>query len=337
MTFHDREFLFLIPVILFLWIWRWKFGGKKQASLQMSSMVLFQGIPSSWRIKLRAVPSILKLFGVLLVVIALARPQTADTKTKKNVEGVDIVIALDISDSMLIEDMSPVNRLESAKETLKSFVQARSSDRIGVIIFAGESFTLVPLTMDYELLLSRVAIVQTAQKSRIKDGTALGVALANAAGRLRDSKAKTRIVIFMTDGENNSGTISPETGLELAKAYGLKIYSIGIGKDGPTKLPISQKDLFGNEVKTYQPFESYVNEDLLSRMARETNGKYYRASQGNSLRGVFHDIDTLEKTKVEVEQYVQYTEQYERFAIFALFFLMIGYLMDKFIFYRSPS
>ncbi len=337
MTFHDREFLFLIPFIFAVWAWKWKFRSEQQASIQVSSIQLFQGIPSSLRMRVQWVPFFFKFIGSVLIVIALARPQSADTKVKKNVEGVDIVIALDISDSMLIEDMSPTNRLESAKETLKNFVQARSSDRIGVIIFAGESFTLVPLTMDYELLLSRVATVQTAQKSRIKDGTAIGVALANAAGRLRDSKAKTRIVIFMTDGENNSGTISPETGLELTKAYGLKIYSIGIGKDGPTKLPITQKDLFGNEVKTYQPFESYVNEDLLSRMASETHGKYYRASQGNSLKGVFQEIDSLEKTKVEVEQYIQYTEQFESFVLWALFFLLMGYLMDKFMFYRSPS
>jgi Ca-activated chloride channel family protein len=148
---------------------------------------------------------------------------------------------------MLIEDMKPLNRIEAAKDTLKKFVQARTSDRIGIVIFAGESFTLVPLTLDYELILSRVAEITTAQEARIKDGTALGVALANAAGRLKDSTAKSRVVIFMTDGENNSGTIDPETGLEIAKGYGVKIYSIGIGRDGPTKIPIYQKDVFWHQ------------------------------------------------------------------------------------------
>ena len=143
-------------------------------------------------------------------IIALARPQEMNTKIKKNVEGIDIVIALDVSDSMLIEDMKPLNRLESAKETIKQFIEGRSSDRIGLVIFAGESFTLVPPTLDYQLILQRVGEITTAQSARIKDGTALGVALANAAGRLKDSQAKSRIVIFMTDGENNSGTIDPE-------------------------------------------------------------------------------------------------------------------------------
>ena len=198
------------------------------------------------RSRLMILPLILKTLGLALAVAALARPQTSDTQVKKNVEGIDIMIALDISDSMLIEDMKPNNRLESAKETIQKFVAKRTSDRIGIVIFAGESFTLVPLTLDYELLLSRVAEIQTAQQAHVKDGTAIGVALANAAGRLRDSTAKSRVVIFMTDGENNSGLIDPETGLDVAKGYGVKIYSIGIGKDGPTKIPIFMRDLLGN-------------------------------------------------------------------------------------------
>jgi Ca-activated chloride channel family protein len=262
--------------------------------------------------------------------------EAAKETIKKNVEGIDIVIALDISDSMLIEDMKPLNRLEAAKETIKKFIEGRSSDRIGLVIFAGESFTLVPPTLDYQLILSRVDEITTAASARIKDGTALGVALANAAGRLKDSQAKSRVVIFMTDGENNSGTIDPETGLEIAKGYGIKIYSIGIGKDGPTRIPIYTRDIFGQKVKTYQPFDSTVNEDLLGRMAKETGGKYYRASKEDSLRGVFKDIDSLEKTKIDVNKFTNYTEKYPPYLVMAIIFYLAGLLLGRSWLRRVP-
>ncbi|MBC7370945.1 MAG: VWA domain-containing protein, partial [Bdellovibrionaceae bacterium] len=258
------------------------------------------------------------------------------TKVKKNVEGIDIVICLDISDSMLIEDMKPSNRLEAAKETIRQFIEKRSSDRIGLVVFAGESFTLVPLTLDYQLILERVKEITTAASANIKDGTAIGVALANAAGRLKDSTAKSRIMIFMTDGENNSGTIDPETALEIAKGYGLKIYSIGIGKDGPTKIPIYQRDIFGNKVKTYQPFDSTVNDDLLGRMAKETGGKYFRASKEDSLQGIFRDIDSLEKTKVDVNKFTRYTEKFPPFLRASMICYVLALLLGLTILRRTP-
>jgi Ca-activated chloride channel family protein len=268
--------------------------------------------------------------------MALARPQTSDTQVRKNVEGIDIMIVLDISDSMLIEDMKPYNRIESAKETIRNFIKARVSDRIGIVIIAGEAFTLVPMTLDYELLLSRVEEITTAQQAHIKDGTAIGVAIANAAGHLKDSTAKSRVMIFTTDGENNSGTIDPETGLSIAKGFGLKVYSIGMGQSGPTRIPVYQKDLFGNRVKTYQPFESTVNEDLLGRMASETGGKFFRASKDNSLQKVFAEIDRLEKTKIDVNKFTRYNELFKKYLVIGLWIYLLGWLLGLSLFRRAP-
>ncbi|GIL16299.1 MAG: hypothetical protein BroJett040_00500 [Oligoflexia bacterium] len=320
-------FLFFIP-LAFIAVWVFFNKKKMRPSLQYSALKQLQNVHPTLKTRLMNLPFALKILSGVFLVMALARPQTSDTLVKKNVEGIDIVIALDISDSMLIEDMKPLNRLEAAKETISQFVKKRISDRIGVIIFAGESFTLVPLTLDYELLLSRVSEITTAQQARIKDGTAIGVALANASGRLKESTAKSRVIIFMTDGENNSGTIDPLTALEIAKGYGLKIYSIGIGRDGPTRIPIYQRDVFGNRVKTYQPFESTVNETLLAKMASDTGGKYFRASREDSLEGVFKEIDSLEKTKIDVNKFTKYSEHFQKFVSMALVSYALSWLLS---------
>lgn len=336
MTYHSPEaFWLFLPLAIFAG-YLWWVGKKKRPTLRFSTVAAFRGMPGGLRARFLWIVRALQLVALGLLIVALARPQRSDTRVKKNVEGIDIMIALDVSDSMLIEDMRPLNRLEAAKETISKFVDKRISDRIGVVVFAGESFTLVPLTLDYALLKDRVAEIQTAQQARIKDGTALGVALANAAGRLKDSTAKSRVIIFMTDGENNSGTIDPETGLEIAKGYGLKIYSIGIGRDGPTRIPVYQKDVFGNKVKSYQPFESTVNEDLLSRMAKDTGGKYFRASREDSLSGVFNDIDRLEKTKIDVNKYTRYTELFPPYVGTAIVLLLLAWLLSQTILRRAP-
>jgi len=328
-------FFLLIPLALVILFYFWQ-RRKKEATLQFSSLAELKGVRQTMRSRLFQLPLFLKVLALILVIFALARPQTSDTRVKKNIEGIDIMIVLDVSDSMLIEDMKPNNRIDAAKETITRFVKARLSDRIGLIIFAGEAFTMVPLTMDYELLLSRIAEIKTAQEARIKDGTAIGVAVANGANRLKDSVAKSKVMIFATDGENNSGTIDPETGLEIAKGYGIKIYSIGIGRDGPTKIPIYQKDVFGNPVKTYHPFESTVNEDLLGRMASETGGKYFRASREDSLNGVFKEIDRLEKSKIDLNKYTRFKEEYFRFLFAAVVFYLMAWVLSSTWMRRVP-
>ncbi|MBX3034189.1 MAG: VWA domain-containing protein [Bdellovibrionaceae bacterium] len=326
----------LLILIAALIAWRWWMRRRRVPTIQFGSLSALRKLQPSLRARLVHLPVALQMIGVALMIAALARPQEANTKVRRNVEGIDLVIALDVSDSMLIEDMKPLNRLEAAKEVIRHFVEGRSSDRIGLVIFAGESFTLVPPTLDYPMLLSRIDDIRTAQDARIKDGTAIGVALANAAGRLKDSQAKSRVIIFLTDGENNSGTIDPETALEIAKGYGLKIYSIGIGRDGPTRIPIYQRDLFGNKVKTYQPFESSVNEDLLAKMARDTGGKYFRATKDNALKGVFDEIDSLEKTKVEVNKYTRYTEMFLPWLWAGLLCYVGGLILGRTLLRRTP-
>ncbi|MBL7542552.1 MAG: VWA domain-containing protein [Bdellovibrionaceae bacterium] len=336
MQWKDPMYLWLLLPLIAVLAWSYLKQKQKHSSFRFSTVNLLKTGTRSLKVWLVQLPLVLKALSLVFVIIALCRPQTADTKIKTNVEGIDIVIAFDISDSMLIEDMKPLNRLEAAKERIQEFVKNRTTDKIGIVIFAGEAFTLVPPTLDYELILARIGEITTAQDARIKEGTALGVGLANAVSRLKDSQAKTRVVIFMTDGENNSGTIDPETGLELAKGYGIKIYSIGLGKDGPTRIPIYVRDFMGNKVKTYQPFESTVNEELLSKMASETGGKYFRATKEDSLKGVFDEINKLEKTKTDINKYTKYTEIFPSYLVIAMVFYILAWLLQSTWLRRVP-
>jgi Ca-activated chloride channel family protein len=275
------------------------------------------------------------MVSLSLVIVALARPQRADTKVKRNVEGIDILLTLDISDSMLIEDMAPhANRMEAAKAVLSDFVKKRPGDRLGLVVFMGEAFTRMPLTLDHGLLLQSISELKPSRN--IKMGTAIGSALATAVGRIKDSDAKSRVVVFATDGESNSGTIDPETALTIAKGYGLKIYSIGIGRDGDAQLPIETIDAFGRKVKRYQPIHSSVNDELLGRMAQETGGKYYRATDGSALAKVFRDIDRLEKSKIDVNQYTKYAELFPPWVNWAVGLMMLSLILGQTVFRRAP-
>lgn len=316
-------FSLLIPWVMLCYYLLLK-KNRSVASLRISSVKNFQKWQNRGRVVFFKLNQVILLLSLLFFILALARPQRADSQVKRTLEGLDIVLVLDVSDSMLIEDMKPHNRLESAKQTIANFVKQRMSDRIGIVIFAGEAFTLVPPTLDYQLILDRVSQITTAASARIKDGTAIGVGMASGAARLKDSQAKSRVMIFMTDGENNSGTIDPETGLEIAKGYGIKIYTIGIGRSGPTKIPVYTQDLFGNKIKHYQPFESTVNDELLGQMASVTGGKYFRASKEDSLSGVFGEINKLETTKIDDNKYVRYEEFFPIFLISGLLLFLFS-------------
>lgn len=334
---YPYMFLLFLPLIGLI-IWKEFFEkNKKQPTFQVSSVNVFKAWGNKGRVPLLKINQWFVYVALALMIVALARPQTASEKSKRTVDGLDIVIVLDISDSMLIEDMKPFNRLEAAKETISEFIKKRSSDRIGVVIFAGEAFTLVPPTLDYQLVTSRVSEITTAQQARIKDGTAIGVAMAAGAARLKDSQAKSRVMIFLTDGENNSGLIDPETGLEIAKGYGIKIYSIGLGKSGPTKLPIYTTDVFGNKTKRYQNFESTVNDELLTQMAKVTGGQYFRATKEDSLTGVFSEINKLETTKIEETKYVLYNEHFAFFLWPGLILFVLSHLLQLTVLRRGPA
>ena len=307
---------------------------KKTPSIQYSTLKMFKQGTRGLRARLAFLPMLLKIMALALAIVALARPQTADTQIKRNVEGIDIVIALDISDSMLIEDMRPENRLEASKLVIKNFIEKRISDRIGLVVFSGESFTRVPLTLDYPLLLDSLSKVTTTRN--IKMGTAIGVALANAVGRLKDSTAKSRVVIFLTDGENNSGTIDPATAVDIAKGYGVKIYSIGMGRDGQAQLPVFMPGPGGKQIKRYRPMHSKVNAELLGRMAKETGGQYYRATTSDALGNVFNEIDRLEKTKIEVNEFTKYDENFPGILQLAFLAYLLSFVLGQTVLRRVP-
>ena len=334
MIWHSSwAFLLLVPLVLFalllLFVKR-----QKRPTVQFSSLSLLKKMQPGLRARLAFLPMALKFIALVLAIVALARPQKADERVTRNVEGIDIMFALDISDSMLIEDMRPENRLQSAKATISNFIKQRTSDRMGLLVFAGESYTRVPLTLDYPLLQARLKDVQTTRN--IKMGTALGVALANSVARMKDSTAKSRVIIFLTDGENNSGTIDPITALDIVKGYKIRVYTIGVGRDGPTKIPVFRTDDFGNTYKRYQAFYSKVNETLLKKMANESGGKYYRAESTNVLQNVFVDISRLETSKIDIEKFLRFEEMFPIWLQSALILYALSLILAKTVFWRAP-
>lgn len=327
-------FAFLIPIAAAFAYRYWR-RKKLLPTLQVSSVSIFKNLPTGLRAKLSFLPNLITALALAILVVALARPQQADTKVKKSVEGIDIVLVIDISDSMLIEDMPPFqNRLEAAKKIMQDFVKSRLSDRIGYVIFAGEAYTRVPPTLDYKLLLDSLA--NTKISRNIKMGTAIGSGLALGVSRLKDSTAASKVIVFMTDGENNSGTIDPETALDIAKGFGIKIYSIGAGVDGDAQLPIETEDAFGRKVKRYQPIHSSVNDELLGKFASETGGKYYRATTSGGLQKVFSDISRLEKTKIETSSYTKYSEKFEPWLYAGVILFVLAKLLELTVFRRGP-
>ncbi len=319
--------------LLGLIFWTFKNKEKFNPALQFSSITLLKTVRPGLRAQFSFLPSMLKFMALGCAIMALARPQMANSKVNKSVEGIDVMVVFDVSDSMEIEDMQPDNRITAAKSVIHNFIRGRTSDRIGLIIFAAESYTRCPLTLDYDILLQSLDSITT---DNIKQGTAIGVALANGVARLKDSTAKSRVMILLTDGENNSGTIDPETATEIAKGYGIKIYTIGVGVDGQAQLPVYMKDAFGNKVKTYQPIHSTVNMDLLDYVAKETGGKSYRATDTDALKKVFKEIDKLEKTKIQTNQYVRYSELFPGWLTMAELFYFLQLVLSLSILRRVP-
>lgn len=329
---YPWAFLLFVPFLIGLW---WSFKKKRSsAAVVLSEGQSLSQLARGLRAKLAGLPTFFSWLCLAMLIFALARPQMADVKIRRDVEGIDIVITFDISDSMLIEDMKPVNRIEASKAIIKDFIGARISDRIGLVVFSGEAYTRVPLTLDYPLLLKSVEEVETSRT--LKMGTAIGVALANAAGRLKDSEAKSKVMIFLTDGENNTGTIDPETAIQITKGYGIKVYAIGMGRDGQAQLPVFVEDGRGRVYKQYRPIHSKVNEELLQRMATETGGKYWRANTSDALRRVFEEIDQLEKSKIEVSQYTQYQELFQQYVLWAIWLLVASLGLGSTLLRRRP-
>lgn len=271
--------------------------------------------------------------GLIFLLIALARPQQKKLYSKKSQKGIDILFVLDVSDSMLIEDMNPLeNRLESAKFHIKEFIKDRVDDRLGLVLFSGEAYTRVPLTTDHGLLLKdlkRVGISET-----MKKGTAIGVALASGVNRLRSSKAKSKVIVLLTDGENNAGVIDPLTALDLAVDEQIKCYTLGIGKDGQSMLPIIRKDSYGRTTKSYRPFPTKINEELLRKIAFETNGQFFRASDESDMTRIFNSIDELEKNEVKTPKTYRLVEHYQFYITITFVFIFFYLLLEVLFFWR---
>jgi len=324
--------LLLLPLIVLVF-YELFLKERRRSALQFSSTKILAGVATGLRAKLKFLVPVLKALAVGFAIAALARPQESNTKVNRTVEGIDIVLALDVSDSMRIEDMKPENRLVAAKDVMTRFIHRRVSDRIGLVIFAGEAFTACPPTLDYEILTRALSEVVPEQ---IKQGTAIGVGLATSVARLKDSTARSRVVVLLTDGENNTGTIDPATATEIAKGYGVRVYTIGIGQNGQAQLPIEIVDAFGHKIKRYQPIHSSVNDDLLTQIAESTGGKYYRAVDTDALRGVFGEIDKLEKTKIQTNQFTRYSEFFQQWLKWAVLIYACQLVAGMTVLRRAP-
>ncbi len=301
-TFHNPNLLYLLLLLIPMTAWYiWK-QNNIQASLRMSSLNGFAKAPRTYKYYLRHLPVILRNLALAALIVALARPQSTDNWTNTSTEGIEIVIALDISGSMLAEDFKP-NRLEAAKQDAIKFISGRPNDRIGLVVFAGESFTQCPLTTDHAVLIN---LIKDVKQGMIEDGTAIGLGLANAVSRLKDSDAKSKVIILMTDGVNNQGEIPPLTAAEIAKTFGIRVYTIGVGSRGTAPYPVT--DMFGR--KRYQQMEVEIDEDVLTQIAHLTDGRYFRAVNNQRLEDIYKEIDKLEKSKIEVKEYSKKNEEY---------------------------
>ena len=305
---------------------------KKQKSLVFSSEAL--ALSKTLSLVYKFFFGTLIGFGALFLALALARPQLKQLEPKTSEKGVDIVFALDISDSMLIEDMKPhENRLESAKHHIKEFIKNRPFDRLGLVIFSGEAYTRVPLTVDKGLLLQNLADVQVSDY--MKKGTAIGVALAAAANRVKESESKSKVIVLLTDGENNTGVIDPLTALDLTADLGARVYTLGIGRDGRSMLPVFSRDRFGRKVKSYRPFPTKINEKLLKEIAFKTGGRFYRASKESDMSGIFQEIDSLETTEIKLPDTYKIVELFQNPLKWAIGFLTFLSLFELSLFWRG--
>jgi Ca-activated chloride channel homolog len=313
-TFAQPLYFGLLLVIP-LMVW-WQLRGRRDdnPTMRLTTLGGIKAVNAGGRARFRSVLFALRLISLAALSIALARPQSSNTTENVDSEGIDMVMSIDVSGSMMAEDFKP-NRIEAAKAQALKFIDQRPTDRIGLVIFAGESFTMCPITIDHNVLKNQVNQIRNGM---VADGTSIGMGLATAVDRLRSTKGKSKVVILMTDGVNNTGIIDPSTALEIAKAFKIRIYTIGVGTMGQALMP--QQTPFGIQ-KQMVPVE--IDEPLLKQMAKETGGKYFRATGNRSLASVYEDIDKLEKTKIDITSFKHYAELFFPFASIALLALML--------------
>ena len=317
--FINKEFFFLlfIPIALLIWYF---FKSKKNTSEIVFSDLHSLEKTKTIKNKLIHLTYLFKICALILLIIALARPQSSTNWEESTTEGIDIILSMDISGSMLAEDLKP-NRLEASKEVAMDFISKRANDRVGLVIFSGESFTQCPLTTDHNVLIN---LFKDVKSGMVEDGTAIGMGLATAVNRLKESDAISKVIILLTDGVNNKGVVAPFTAAEIAKKFGIRVYTIGVGTEGYAPYPFQTP--FGIQ---YQDVEVQIDEETLQNIATVTDGKYFRATNNSKLKEIYKDIDKLEKSKIEVTEFHKRSEEFNKFAIPALFLLVLGFILEK--------
>jgi Ca-activated chloride channel family protein len=313
-SFANSEWLLLLILVPLMAVWYYFRLQKKESDVRFSTLSPFHAVGPGLKERMRHLPFVLRMIVVTLAIIALARPQSTSRGENVYSEGIDIVLVLDISGSMLAEDFQP-NRIEAAKAVAQEFITGRANDRIGLVIFSGESFTQCPLTVDYEVLKS---LIKPLKSGMIEDGTAIGLGLANGINRLRESKAKSKVIILLTDGVNNRGEIDPITAAQIAQSFGIRVYTVGVGTAGEAPYPVQTP--YGTR---YQMVPVEIDEKVLRQVAQMTDGKYFRATDNRKLRAIYQEIDTLEKTRIEVRSFRRYTELFYSFIMAAVMLLLI--------------
>jgi Mg-chelatase subunit ChlD len=328
MVFANPTYLYLLLLLIPLIGWYvWKLH-KAQPSLQVSSSQAFD-MPAafSYKVYLRHIPFVLRIAAIAVLIVVLARPQSTDNWQNSSTEGIDIMLTMDISGSMLAQDLKP-NRLEAAKDVAASFINGRPNDNIGLVLFSGESFTQCPLTTDHTVLLN---LFKDIHSGMIEDGTAIGLGLANAVSRIKDSQAVSKVIILLTDGSNNMGEIAPVTAAEIARTFGVRVYTIGVGTKGEAPYPF--QTAFGVQ---YQNVPVDIDEETLSQIASITGGQYFRATDNASLKEIYAEIDKMEKTKIQVQEFSKKQEEYKNWALLVFALLLLEVLLRRTLLRNIP-
>ena len=321
-TFANPEYFYLLLIIPILWIWYFLYSKKRLSTLNISTTQNFKLY--SWKSYNKTILFFLRTFTIAFIIIAIARPQSTSSWQNSTTLGIDIVISMDISGSMLAQDLKP-DRLEASKKVALEFISKRPNDRMGLVIFSGESFTQCPLTTDHQVLQN---LFKDVKSGMIEDGTAIGMGLATAANRLKDSEAISKVIILLTDGVNNQGSIAPLTAAKIAEKFGIRVYTIGVGTEGFAPYPF--KTPFGNTV--YQDVEVKIDEKTLQDIAATTNGKYFRATSNKALEEIYLEIDQLERSKINVKEYSKKKEEFRILIYIALALLLLEFYFRFFLF-----
>lgn len=323
----NPEYLWLFAIIPILILWYWLRQKRRNPELSFSGISVFEGMPKSPKTWLVHSLFVLRLIILSLIIIALARPQSVSSIQNINIEGIDIVMALDVSSSMLARDLKP-DRLEASKQVAKEFISRRPNDRVALVIFSGEAFTQVPLTTDHQMIYT---LFREIESGMIEDGTAIGDGLATSVSRLKDSDAISKVIILLTDGVNNSGSLDPRSAAELAKMFGIRVYTIGVGTQGFAPYPVQTP--YGIQM---QQMEVQIDEELLQQIASTTGGQYFRAEDNEKLREVYDEIDQLEKSKIDVQEFKKKHEKFLPFAMAALLLFTLEMILRFLVFKKFP-